>query len=247
MRDGPPVELEEYLGELVERLRALLAGELVGVYAGGSVALGDYEHGRSDVDIAAVVQRLLGGARKEAIVAALRHDVLPCPARGLELVVYTEEEAGASSARAAFQLNLNTGEHVPFRVDFAPGDEAHWFALDRSVLACHGLALSGPPAETLFTSPRSEDVLALLASALQWWQDEAPAGPDAVLNASRSLYFARTGRWVSKRRAAEWVLERALDRDLVAAALAARANGAHLDAERARAFLAAVAREVRGA
>src|SRR3954454_8894976 len=45
-----------YLFELVERAQATLADDLVGVYAGGSWALGGYEPGRSDLDVAVVVR-----------------------------------------------------------------------------------------------------------------------------------------------------------------------------------------------
>lgn len=41
-----PVELVGYLDELAGRLERILGSRLVGVYAGGSVALGAYAHGR---------------------------------------------------------------------------------------------------------------------------------------------------------------------------------------------------------
>ena len=40
-------DLDAYLGELTMRLEAVRGLELVGVYVGGSYALGGYEHGRS--------------------------------------------------------------------------------------------------------------------------------------------------------------------------------------------------------
>jgi predicted nucleotidyltransferase len=98
-----------YQDELVARLRTAFDETLVGVYAGGSWALGDYEPGRSDLDVAAVVRGALPRSANEAILAAVRHEALPCPARGLELVVYSDAAAATSRVDADFELNLNTG------------------------------------------------------------------------------------------------------------------------------------------
>ena len=63
-----------YLRVVGERLREVIGGPLVGVYAGGSYALGDYLPGRSDLDVAAVVRPALGHEAADALVADLRHD-----------------------------------------------------------------------------------------------------------------------------------------------------------------------------
>src|SRR6476659_3029426 len=65
--------VDDYLAELTRRLRAVLGEELVAVYAAGSYSMGAYEHGRSDIDVAVVVEDSLGGDAKRAIVDALRH------------------------------------------------------------------------------------------------------------------------------------------------------------------------------
>ena len=68
-----------YLDELVRRLQELLGPELVGVYAGGSWALGGYEPGRSDLDVAVVVRKPLTDDVADRIVAELRNEALPVP------------------------------------------------------------------------------------------------------------------------------------------------------------------------
>ena len=103
------MDVAAYLDELVARVRRAAAAELVGAYAGGSYALGAYAPGRSDLDVAVVVRDAASRALKEGLVAALRHEVLPCPARGLELVVYREAVVRAPALDALFELNLNTG------------------------------------------------------------------------------------------------------------------------------------------
>ncbi|HEX2112490.1 MAG TPA: aminoglycoside adenylyltransferase domain-containing protein [Gaiellaceae bacterium] len=233
-----------YHRELVARLHAVLGDRLVGVYAGGSWALGDYQPGRSDVDVAAVTRGRLTRPVKEAIVAAVRHEALHCPARGLELVAYSDA-AAARPAHADFELNLNTGADMEFRADFEPGTETHWFAIDRAILAAHGIALAGPPPGDVFGPIPRRVLLDVLRRGIGWWEACDPASPDAVLNACRSLRFAAAGRWASKRVAAEWALDNGYDPELVRDALAARTTRRALDPRRVRRFLAAVETRLR--
>jgi hypothetical protein len=194
-----------YLAGIVERLRAILGDDLVGVYAGGSWALGGYERGRSDLDVAVVVRRALTDVEAEKIVARLRHDVFPCPARGIDLVVYTTASAATPTTEPGFELNLNTGARWTFRVDRRPQPgERHWFAIDRSVLAEHGLALVGPSPAEIFAPVPKEALRPLLAEVLRWYLREEPESEDAVLNAGRSLRFARGGVWLPKPALRSW-------------------------------------------
>jgi hypothetical protein len=111
------VDEAAYLRELVRRLEGLFAARLLGVYAAGSFGLGDFDGVRSDLDVFAVCRGPVTRSEKRAIVAALRHEALPCPARGLEFVLYPEETARIPTNEAGFVLNLNTGPKIGFRVD----------------------------------------------------------------------------------------------------------------------------------
>ncbi len=200
------VEAERaYLEELVERVREVTGEGLFGVYAGGSWALGGYEHGRSDLDVTVVVREPLVDQTADALVSSLRHENFPCPARGLELVVYTVTFVGTPSTEPGFELNLNTGAGVAFRADRAPQPgERHWFAIDRSVLAGHGIALAGPPASDVFAAVAPDELRPVLADVLRWYEREAPGSEDAVLNAGRSLRFVRQGVWLPKPGLRSW-------------------------------------------
>lgn len=239
--DRPPAALRPYLEELARRLRETLGTRLVGVYAGGSVALGAYEPGRSDLDVAAVSDGAVSAAEKEVLVARLRHEALPCPARGLELVLYPLAVTRGGTAAPGFELNLNTGSRMPCRVDVAPvPGETHWFAIDRSILAAHGIAVDGPPAGEVFAALPRAALVPLVAESLAWHERGLASGDDVVLNACRALRFAREGRWSSKPEAGRWALGALPDAEVVRRALEARAGGADVDAGAARAFLVRV-------
>ncbi len=180
----------------------MLGDELVGVYLAGSGALGGYVHGRSDVDVAVVERTPLSRETKEALVTALRHEALPCPARGLELVVYAHGSADP-------ELNLNSGGRMPFHVTFEPGtDSPHWFVIDRAILGARGMTLLGPPPREAFPPPSENDVLEALATGLRWYR-ERPEEPrdDAVLNAVRARAYLERGAWLSKAEAVELLLD----------------------------------------
>jgi hypothetical protein len=139
---------------------------------------------------------------KEELVAALRHEALPCPARGLELVVYAQ---GSPTP----ELNLNSGERMEFLATFEPGtDSPHWFVLDRSIIGQRGVALVGPPPSEALAQPSEDEILEALAVGLQWYRDR-PDEPrdDAALTAVRSRAYLETGRWASKAEAVELLLD----------------------------------------
>ncbi|MCW3842636.1 nucleotidyltransferase domain-containing protein [Micromonospora yasonensis] len=249
--------VRDYLTELVDRARAVLGDNLVGAYAAGSVGLGAYQPGRSDVDVALVTAGPVAGAAKRALVARLRHESLPCPARGLELVAYRREVAGSGTGEPGFEVELNTGATMPFRVTYDPADRPaadgrFWYALDRSILRQSGLALLGPPASEVFADPTPAELRRLLVTALDWWlalptpegDGPAPGTEDAVLGACRSLVRVRTGAWLPKVDAGRWLAGQGRHTELIDRAITARRGGPAPSGPEARAFQRWVRAEV---
>ncbi|MFB6889881.1 aminoglycoside adenylyltransferase domain-containing protein [Kitasatospora sp. NPDC056327] len=199
-----PAELRGYLAELVRRVLAVCgADRVVSVLAAGSVALGDYRHGRSDVDVVVVLAPGPPAGLPRDLARELAHPRLPCPAAGLELVVYDAESAGRPSGAAGHLLNLNTGARLPERADLdGTGPPAFWFVLDRSIVHRAGIALWGAPARRAVAEPAPADLRAALrASVREHAEGGGHAADDRVLNGCRAVLFARTGRWCSKRSA----------------------------------------------
>jgi len=252
-------DVRGYLAELVDRARAILGEDLVGAYAAGSVGLGAYQPGRSDVDVALVAARPLGGAAKRALVDRLRHEALPCPARGLELVVYRRDVAASGIPEPGFEVELNTGASMPFRATYDPADRPEadgrfWYALDRSILRQSGLALLGPPAAEVFADPAPDDLRRLLVAALSWWlalptpdgDGPAPGAEDAVLGACRSLVRFRDGVWLAKADAGRRIAACGEGAELIGRAIAARRGGPPPGGVEARDFQRRVLDEIAG-
>ena len=240
----PMRDVDDYLAGLAQTCHERLGDDLVGVYAGGSLALDGYRPGRSDIDVAVVVRDTLDDATKRALVEPLKHENLPCPARGLELVVYASDVAASGRVDPGFEVELNTGARMDFRATLDPGarppqDGSFWYAVDRSILADHGRSVGGPPAGVVFASPADWDLAGLLAESLRWHlASPAAATDDAVLNACRAVHRVRSGRWLSKAAAGAAVVfdPGPLDPALVRAAFRARDGGPPLDPAGVRRF-----------
>jgi hypothetical protein len=231
-----------YLSAVADGLENVLGGDLVGVYAGGSYALGDYLPGRSDLDVAAVVRAALAPAVKPRIVGAVGEEAIHCPARELELVVYRLETVRSGAPAPDFELNLNTGAEKPLQVDHNPSEvAAHWFPIDRSVLAQAGVALRGPPAREVFAPVGFGTLAPALLDSVRWYRRTGDDPSDAVLNACRALRFATDGRWSSKAEAGRWAVEGGeAPADLVESARVARIRATTIDSNQVDRFLGTV-------
>jgi hypothetical protein len=151
-------DVAAYLRELTARLNAVLGDRLVAAWLIGSSALDDFDVRRSDIDVQAICAVRPARAELERLAALLSHDALPCPARGLEFVLYARADL-ADPRGPGFVLNLNTGGAMRHHVGLDPDAEPRfWFTLDVAIARDHARPLAGaPPAAvvpTLPTAPR---------------------------------------------------------------------------------------------
>lgn len=202
-----PAELRAYLAGLVARTHDVCGPRLVSVFAVGSVALGDYRHGRSDVDVTVIAEPTLPDQAVRELAGAL--SALDCPAAGLELVLYDSDFAARPSGSAGFRLNLNCGPLLPHRADVDPsGVPAFWFVIDRAIARQSGRLLYGRPVREVLAAPaRSAQLAAVRASVRAHARDDGHLADNQVLNGCRAVVFCRTGRWVAKCQAAQQLAE----------------------------------------
>lgn len=92
--------------ELAWRFAEALDGGLIGAYFVGSVALGGYVAGESDVDIVSVSEHQLPVGVKPRIADAVLESAAACPTRGLEFTLYRRDVGGAPPRRADFEVDL---------------------------------------------------------------------------------------------------------------------------------------------
>jgi Domain of unknown function (DUF4111)/Nucleotidyltransferase domain len=195
---------------------------LVGVYLYGSMATGDFEPAVSDIDLIAV----LTGVPDDVLVARLHamHAGLARADPGWDDRIEVDYVAAEGLARC------RTDTTVIARI--SPDEPLHMieagrdFLLDWYPARLDGIALLGPPIDTLIPPIPEEDyvveVRKYLASFRDRFDDDASSESQAyaILTMCRGLYTIRSGERLSKKEAASrartefprWteVIERAL-------------------------------------
>ena len=201
-------------------LRASLAKEFVGAYFVGSIALGGYVPGESDLDIVAVCQRAVPVEKRKAIAPDLLRATNLCPARGLEFTLYCLEFASTLPDGADFEVNVNGGPRMDACVRVSPDDQpGFWYVLDRAIAHRHGVVIAGPPAADVFADAPRAQLLEMMGDSMRWHRRHERATLYSVLNASRAWRFAVDDVLGSKLAGAAWARSRWPNPSLIDAAV----------------------------
>jgi hypothetical protein len=207
-----------------------VGGDLVGTWYVGSVALGGYVPGESDVDIAAVCDVALTHPQKQHVASAIVEVSTACPARGLEFTLYRREVAGSLPKGADFEVNANGGPRMPTAIHLDPTAESgFWYVLDRAIAHRAGVVISGPPPSEVFTDVPRPTLLHAMYESMAWHRVHEKATLYTVLNACRAWRFADEDVLGSKLEGAAWARGRWPDPALIDVAVALRRGegGAH--------------------
>ncbi len=223
-------------------LSSTFAGELVSAYFVGSIALGGYVRGESDIDIVAVCRHQVGVKTKRALADRLLEASIDCPGRGLEFTLYRAAVASSPPKDADFELNVNGGPRMAREVRLSWHDQPRfWYVLDRAIAHRHGIAISGPPSAEAFSRIPRQLLLDVMGESMRWHREHEKATLYSVLNASRAWRFAVQDVLGSKLEGARWARGRWRAPSLVDAAVDLRhGRPARLDAGEVDRFLAHV-------
>lgn len=194
--------------QLAERLADRCARTLDGVAAvvlDGSLTLGDYVPGRSDVDLLVVVELPPSDAQAAALTEAVTGG--EAPAR-VDLRVVTRAVAAAPTPLPPMELyvGLHRGIEVAAR---HPGERD--LVVELSVCRAHGRSLLGAEPSALIGHVPDDWVLAVSDAQLADWQALEYSADDAeliVFTTCRAWRFAAERRHCSKAAAGEWALAR---------------------------------------
>jgi hypothetical protein len=245
----PTPEIARFGHRVAGVLARILGDDLVGVYFVGSVALGGYVPGESDVDIAAVSEAALSEGQKHDVASAIVEVSAVCPARGVELTLYRRDVVGAPPEGADFEVNANGGPRMATAVHLdATAEQGFWYVLDRAIAHRSGVVISGPPPRTVFVDVPRRTLLEAMSESMAWHRAYEQATLYSVLNACRAWRFAEEDVLGSKLEGATWARARWADTQVIDAAVARRrGTGAALDQAAVDALVAAVATHLREA
>ncbi|KAA1428759.1 aminoglycoside adenylyltransferase domain-containing protein [Nocardioides antri] len=239
-------EIDVFGEQVAGVLTRILGADLVGVYFVGSVALGGYVPGESDVDIAAVSSSALGDAQKQSVASAIVDVSGACPARGVEFTLYRRDAAASPPTGADFELNVSGGPRMPTDIHLDAGAEpGFWYVLDRAIAHRSGVAISGPPARTIFVDVPRARLLEAMYESMVWHRAHENATLYSVLNACRAWRFVEEDVLGSKLEGASWARDRWSESDVIDAAVALRrGEDASLDEAAVGALLSTVTKRL---
>jgi hypothetical protein len=234
----PPDDVVAFGNAVAGVLGSVLTDDLAGVYFVGSVALGGYVAGQSDIDIVALCRHEVDEETKPALVETLLNAAVDCPARGLEFTLYRAEVASAVAMGADFEVNVNGGPRMPRNVhESAHGEPRFWYVLDRAIAHRRAIAILGPPAAEMFSDVTRRLLLDVMGESMRWHREHEKATLYSVLNASRAWRFAVDDVLGSKLEGAAWARRRWVPSLIDAAVDLRHGRPARLDADEVDRFL----------
>jgi len=212
----PYPEVNRVLFDLLDETRNILGEEFVGLYLYGSLAMGDFDERRSDIDFIVVTRSRLA----ETEIASLEkmHNVFASSAgkwhRKLEGLYIPLSELKRYDPQGPHLPTVNEGRFYLAR------QGSDW-VLQRHVLREHETIVAGPSIREFIDPVSPQEMRAAVSAIMQeWWAPmlDDPTWLDgrpeyqafAVQTMCRALYTLEFGTAVSKTDAALWAID-ALD------------------------------------
>jgi hypothetical protein len=215
-----PPEVVRYGHEVAQRLHGNLGDSLVGAYFVGSIALGGYVSGESDLDIVAVSEHAVADGMKAPLAEAVFGTTTSCPASGLEFTLYRRDVAASAPVGADFEVNVNGGPRMARAIHLESRlERPFWYALDRAIAHRCGVVIFGPPPAELFTDVPRRTLLEAMIASMRWHREHEKGTLYSVLNASRAWRFAAEDALGSKLDGAAWARERWSNPSIIDAAV----------------------------
>jgi predicted nucleotidyltransferase len=208
----PYPDVNQALDVVLFNVQALLGDRFVGMYLSGSLACGDFDPLRSDIDYVVVTQSALPAE----MIPALREMHARIFAVGSE---WAQKMEGSYIPRNALRrFDPNDMNYPALRVDGSFDIDEHgsnWI-MQRHLLRENGIALAGPPARTLIDPVEADEMRRAARGILrEWWLPQVSEPfrlyrreyqAYAVLTMCRSFYTLKFGAVGSKPVAAHWAV-----------------------------------------
>jgi predicted nucleotidyltransferase len=210
-------EVNSVLRELLSEARGALGDHFVGMYLGGSLAIGDFDPDKSDIDFVVVADAEVS-LDTFGVLKTMHHRLAGGASK------WGRELEGSYISRRALRYGRRPTAHPYIDRGSALAivqPETGYWTIHRHILREHGVVLAGPQPHTLVDPVAPDDLREAVRGILrEWWTPMLTEGPllqngfyrcYAVLTMSRMLYTLRHGMIVTKPVAAKWA-EGAFDR-----------------------------------
>lgn len=225
----PFPDVNSLLDKLLSGVHNILEDNFVGLYLYGSLASGDFDLERSDVDFLVVTREAISSEKFSALEAM--HERLANSelnlAKKLEGCYIPRADIRRHISGKAEYPTLNEGKF------YLSGLGSDWI-IQRHIIREQGVIIAGTPPRDLIDAVESSDLKRAVIGVLnEWWspmlQHPAWINSDeyqayAVLTMCRALFTIENGTIASKPVSARWALETLIEhwKDLIEKALSWR-------------------------
>jgi len=205
----PYPDINAVLHLLLTSVQAALGDHFVGLYLHGSLASGDFDPERSDIDFVVVTAGALPEERIAALEALHMHLIGSGSSWALKLegTYFPQQVIRHYQPSDALYPSLNEGR-------FYMGGHGSDWVIQSHILREHGIVLAGPAPHDLIDPVAPDQLRRAMRSLLrEWWapmlHDTARLRSNeyqayAILTMCRALYTLETGMITSKPVAARW-------------------------------------------
>jgi predicted nucleotidyltransferase len=206
MYSTPYPDVNNILDSLLSQIHFILGGKLVGLYLYGSLVSGDFDYHISDIDLVAVTTSDLTDTEFNRLDEM--HNRITAQYEAwqdrIEIAYISTTALKTYKSRRSQLAIISPGE--PFHFKEAGKDWAiNWYVVREK-----GVALFGPPPQTIIDPITKEEFIRIVIDQTKSWTDwldhiqSRPYQAYAILTMCRALYAYKHGEQVSKKQAALW-------------------------------------------
>jgi len=199
---------------LQTELQRLLDQNLLGMYLHGSLALGGFQPGRSDIDVIVVTaQRIDLETKRRCIELLLRISMMPCP---LDIRFLVQHDLFPFRHPLLCDLHYSETHRESYQQELRSGTWKHWndsaqrdpdLTVHLTVLHRYGICLYGKPIAEVFPLVPERDFRDAIIKDIQVAQSKPLYDPISfILNACRACAFLQDGTLLSKDAGGVWGL-----------------------------------------
>jgi predicted nucleotidyltransferase len=213
--DGCPEPIHAQVERLQRLFRSLLAGDRIGVYLHGSLAMGCFNPERSDIDLLVITRRGMTVDEKRHAAETLL--AVSSDPRPVEISVMRETDLRPWRHPAPYDFHYGEGAwRERLQRELTNGDWRRWnderrhdpdLAAHVTVTRVRGICIEGAPIEGALPPVPAADYWDAIEGDFRWIVEHPEEDPVyGVLNACRVLGCAETGQVLSKDEGGVWAL-----------------------------------------
>ena len=206
-----PGQLRNQINDILEYYHQVLREKLSGFYLHGSLTMGCYVPGNSDIDFLATIKLKMTVKEKKSIINYLLDISQNSSGIKIEMHIVTEESLQQIQNPSPFELHYSDS----WRDRFLSGD-VDWnspkydedLVMHYLAIRHRGICLYGPSIHVIFPEPPREMWIKSMINDFTFIREhiDSVQMAYAVLNPCRNLAFIREGKLLSKKEGGEWAL-----------------------------------------